>query len=88
MAEVFDILSKVKISLGITGEFQDNKLKGYIDETKEFMLDAGVKPAVVDAETSAGVITRGVADLFIYGELSPYFIQRVIQLTFKEVNEM
>lgn len=90
MAEVFDILSKVKSSLGITGEFQDETLKGYIAEVKEFLLDAGVKPAVVNAETSAGVITRGVADLWNYGsgnaELSPYFMQRAIQLTFKEVS--
>lgn len=87
MAEVFDVLSKVKTSLGITGEFQDETLKGYIDEVKEFLLDAGVKPAVVNAETSAGVITRGVADLWNYGsgnaELSPYFFQRASQLVYK-----
>lgn len=91
MAEVFDILSRVKTSLGITGEFQDETLKGYIEEVKEFLLDAGVKSAVVNAETSAGVITRGVADLWNYGsgnaELSPYFMKRAIQLTFKEVSE-
>lgn len=90
MAEAFDILSKVKTSLGITGEFQDDTLNNYIAEVKEFLLDAGVKPTVVDAEISAGVITRGVADLWNYGagdaELSSYFMQRAIQLTFKEVS--
>lgn len=89
MAEVFDILSKVKTNLGITGEFQDDTLMGYIEEVKEFLLDAGVRPEIVDAETSAGVITRGVADLWNYGsgnaEFSSYFRQRATQLTYKEV---
>lgn len=88
MAEDFDILSRVKTSLGITGEFQDETIKGYIEDVKEFLLDAGVRPTIVNAETSAGVITRGVADLWNYGsgnaEFSPYFRQRAIQLTFKE----
>lgn len=91
MAEDFDILSRVKTSLGITGEFQDSTLMGYIEEVKDFLLDAGVKPAIVNAEASAGVITRGVADLWNYGsgnaDFSPYFRQRAIQLIFKEVTE-
>ena len=51
------------------------------------MLDAGVAPEVVDAEASAGAITRGVADLWNYGAgeaaLSPYFMQRAAQLSYK-----
>lgn len=89
MAEDFDILSRVKTNLGITGEFQDDTLRGYILEVKEFLRDTGVKPAIIEAETSAGVITRGVADLWNYGsgnaDFSPYFRQRAIQLIFKGV---
>lgn len=92
MTEAFDILSKVKISLGITGDFQNDTLTCYINEVKEFLLDAGVKPEVVNAETSAGIIARGVADLWNYGagnaELSPYFMQRAAQLSFKGVIPM
>lgn len=87
MAEAFDILEKVKIGLGITGDFQDEILRGYIDEVRAFLLDAGVAPEVVDAEASAGAITRGVADLWNYGAgeaaLSPYFMQRAVQLSYK-----
>lgn len=87
MAEDFDILSKVKIALGITGDFQDDTLTCYIDEVKEFLLDAGIKPEIVNAESSAGIIARGVADLWNYGagnaELSPYFMQRATQLSYK-----
>lgn len=87
MAEAFDILEKVKTGLGITGDFQDEILRGYIDEVRAFLLDAGVAPEVVDAEASAGAITRGVADLWNYGAgeaaLSPYFMQRAAQLSYK-----
>lgn len=87
MAEVFDILTKVKNNLGITGDFQNETLEGYIEEVKQFLLDAGVSEEVIESETSAGVITRGVSDLWNYGSggttLSPYFAQRVIQLCYK-----
>lgn len=88
MAEVFDILTKVKNNLGITGDYQNDTLKGYIEEVKQFLLDAGVSEIVVESETSAGVIARGVSDLWNYGagnaELSPYFMQRAAQLAYKK----
>lgn len=89
-----ELLKKVKSNLGITGNYQDNTILGYISEVKQYMLDGGVASDVVEDETSAGIITRGVADLWNYGSggtsLSPYFIQRVIQLSYKSsksVNE-
>ena len=84
-------LELVKSALGITGEYQDATLKIYIDEVKAYMKDAGVPTDVINSEASAGVITRGVTDLWNYnggaGKLSDYFYQRVSQLayTFKEV---
>lgn len=86
MAETYDVLADVKSALGITGKFQDNTLKIYLDDVKNFMRDAGVPEAVVDSKGSAGVISRGVSDLWNYGsggtDLSPYFMKRVIQLCF------
>jgi hypothetical protein len=56
----------------------------YIDAVKAYMLDAGVPESVVNSDTSAGVIARGVTDLWNYnggaGKLSEYFYQRVSQL--------
>lgn len=81
-----DTLSKVKSALGITGTYQDETLTVYIDEVKEYMVSAGVPKAVVDSDVSAGVIARGVTDLWNYngggGKLSDYFYQRVSQLTY------
>ena len=87
------VLEKVKKALGITGSYQDDTLNVYIDEVKAYMKDAGVPESVVDSDTSAGVIARGVTDLWNYnggaGKLSDYFYQRVSQLAYtsKEVAE-
>lgn len=86
-------LEKVKNALGITGEYQDDTLKIYIDEVMAYMKDAGVSEAVINSEKSAGVIARGVTDLWNYnggaGKLSEYFYQRVSQLAYtsEEVGE-
>ena len=81
------LIEKVKSMIGVTGSYQDQTIQLYIDEVKQYMLDGGVSSAIVEASTSAGVIARGVTDLWNYGagegELSPYFMQRVIQLALK-----
>jgi hypothetical protein len=86
-----DTLNKVKSALGITGEYQDETLTVYIDEVKAYMVSAGVPKEVIESDVSAGVIARGVTDLWNYnggaGKLSEYFYQRVSQLAYtsKEV---
>lgn len=79
-----ELLDKVKISLGITTTYQDETLKIYINEVKEYLLNAGVNSKTLDSSAAVGVITRGVSDLWNYGagdaQLSDYFIQRATQL--------
>ena len=81
-----DILAKVKSALGITGEYQDATLQVYIDEVIAYMVSAGVPDEVINSSLSAGVIARGVTDLWNYnggaGKLSDYFYQRVSQLAY------
>jgi len=81
------MLEKVKESLGIYGSFQDKTIENYINEAKQYLSDGGVCQCIVNAETSTGIIARGVSDLWNYGsggtELSPYFFQRAIQLALK-----
>lgn len=86
---MFDILTSVKTNLGLTeNDYHDDTLIGYISEVKEFLLDAGVPKEVVEAETSVGIISRGVSDLWNYGagnaQLSNYFMQRATQLSYKK----
>lgn len=79
------LTNKVKEALGITGTYQDNTLSVYIDEVTAYMIDAGVSESVVNSTASAGVISRGVHDLWNFGKLSDYFYQRVSQLSYKAV---
>lgn len=81
-----EILKKVKNALGITGDYQDNTLMEYIIEVKLFLQALGVPKQVVDSDAAAGVISRGVSDLWNYdsGNLSKYFYQRAIQLIYSE----
>lgn len=81
-----DVLESVKSALGITGNYQDATLQIYIDEVMAYMRDAGVPTEVINSSASAGVIARGVTDLWNYnggaGKLSDYFYQRVSQLAY------
>lgn len=77
------LLDSVKISLGITGDYQDATISAYIDEVIAFLNDAGV----VSSNITPGIVARGVSDLWNYGagegKLSSYFIQRATQLSYK-----
>lgn len=79
-----ELLGKVKKALGIGGTYQDDTLIIYINETKEYLLDAGVAASVLNSDKALGIICRGVADLWNYGagnaKLSEYFMQRATQL--------
>lgn len=78
------ILTDVKTALGITGTYQDSTLQIYIDEVVAFLNDAGVP----NAKITSGIVARGVSDLWNYGgaegKLSPYFMQRASQLSYKK----
>lgn len=83
-----ELLAKIKIGLGITGTYQDETLKVYIADVKQFLTDAGVNAKIVNGPESVGVIMRGVTDLWNYGsgnaDFSQYFMQRATQLAYKE----
>lgn len=78
------ILNKVKTGLGILTDYQNDVLQIYIDETRAFMIGAGVPEAVTRSNVAVGCLIRGVNDLWDYGSgtanLSDYFKMRVVQL--------
>ena len=78
------MLADVKVMLGITGDYQDATIQGYIDEVVSFLWDAGVK----NNNITAGIVSRGVSDLWNYGaqdgKLSQYFMRRASQLSLKQ----
>jgi len=77
-------LENVKKALGITGNYQDDTITQYYDEVVDFLKEAGV----AEANITAGIVARGVSDLWNYGAadgtLSSYFIQRASQLALKK----
>ena len=79
------MLEAVKNSLGITGIYQDTTIQKWIDEIKELMIDGGIPSSVVNDKKSAGVIAKGIDDLYFQkNNLSEYFWQRAIQLAYKD----
>lgn len=76
-------LTDVKNALGITGDYQDSTLQIYYDEVVAFLCDAGV----AEKNITAGLVARGVSDLWNYGNgagrLSQYFLRRASQLSYK-----
>lgn len=90
-----ELLTAVKNSLNISGTQFDTTLQLYIDEVKEYLKSAGVAYSdecnVVGSTLAVGCISRGVADLWNYGngdtKLSEYFYQRADQLRFVKVSD-
>ena len=76
------LLVEVKNSLGVTGNYQDARLLGYLREIKQYLTDAGVPKENLSSSVVMGVLSRGVNDLLYSGELSAYFKERVIQLSY------
>lgn len=76
-------LTDIKNALNITGDYQDATLTVYMNEVIAFLVDAGVKQSNI----TAGIVARGVADLWDYGagdgKLSVYFKERAVQLSYK-----
>ena len=76
-------LEMVKNALGIVGDYQDATLTVYLNEVMDFLKDSGV----AEANITAGLVARGVSDLWDYGsgsgKLSSYFIQRAAQLAYR-----
>lgn len=79
------MLEQVKKLLGITGKFQDETINGWIDEIKQLMIDGGISPSIVNDVKSAGVIAKGIDDVYFQkNNLSNYFWQRATQLAYKD----
>ena len=57
-----EMLASVKSALGIEGTYQDNTITEYINEVELFLIGAGVPKNRI----TAGVVSRGVSDLWNY----------------------
>lgn len=78
------MLETIKNALGITGNYLDDTIQIYINEVNSYLVSSGMPSDLVNTAETAGIVARGVADLWNYGsgegKLSNYFMQRAIQL--------
>lgn len=78
-----ELLTKVKKALNIQSDYQDDALSQYIEEVVDYLVGAGIKRDNI----TAGIVARGVSDLWNYGagegKLSEYFYQKATQLSYR-----
>lgn len=86
-----ELLSLVKISGNVVGEYQDGAIQFHIDEVKEYMKSAGVPSEVIGSTLAKGCIARGVWDSWnpVPGQIkySDMFYERVEHLRNVQVKE-
>jgi hypothetical protein len=75
-----ELLIKLKKSLRITGDYQNDTLLQLISEVKEDMKGMGVSEQVVNSKSSIGAITKGVWDKDNLHEYSLDFEKQIIRL--------
>ena len=75
-----ELIIKLKKSVRITGDYQDDTLLQLISEVKEDMMGMGVSKEVVNSKSSIGAITKGVWDKDNLHEYSPDFEKQIIRL--------
>lgn len=78
------LLIKIKKSLRISGDYQDDTLRELISQVKNDMIDMGVKKSVVDSTVSIGAITKGIWDKDNLHEYSLDFEKQIIRLREKD----
>ena len=91
-----EVLTEVMVGLGNVPTQTRNTIKIHFNDVLRYLVSSGVKPHLIDIkndfidESCIGVITRGVGDLWNYGngdtKLSDYFYEGANQLR-KDTNE-
>ena len=87
MASIYQYLSDLKTMNNFSGSYFDDMINLYAQEVIEFMLDSGVSKEVCLSESAKGTIAKGIMDIWNNDggktEFSPYFRERVVQLSYK-----
>ena len=79
-------IAKIKLAVGIAEGIPDATIEVWLNDVKDFMRNAGVPEHVINADTTVGLLARGVSDIWNYGDseklgFSKVFEQRVVQLS-------
>ena len=71
------MLEEIKKRLQITGTYMDDMLSGYIEDAKQYLVNAGADPDSL--EEAYGVIAKGVFDMWTRESFSPIFYDMATQ---------
>lgn len=86
------LIEKIKVRLGITGDYHNDLLSAYADDVINYLRSGGVPSDILADERSIGVISRGVSDLWNLGSgdgrFSEVFFQRATQLSYLGINDV
>ena len=78
------MLAKVKVALGITGDYLDATLQQQINTVVNYLVRGGIKKSKIDV----GIVARGVSDTWDYvggsGKFSPMFENMATQLSYEK----
>lgn len=82
------LLERVKTANGITGNYQDGRVEGYIDDAQHYMRAGGVRASLLFDTRAAGAIVRYVTDALDGKDPESDFVdRRIAQLELEPEDE-
>lgn len=85
------LLKEIKNRFGISDEYHDSQLLGFINDVVCYLQTAGISDDILASEKAYGVIFKGVSDLWNnepgQGSFSSLFRERAIQLMVESIYE-
>lgn len=82
------LLDRVKNARGITGDYMDARLEGYIEDAQHYMQAGGVRASLLNDTRAAGAIVRYVSDMLDGdGTVSNFVDKRIAQLELEPEEE-
>lgn len=81
------LLDRVKNARGITGDYMDARLEGYIEDAQHYMQDGGVRASLLNDTRAAGAIVRYVSAMLDEEPVPDFVDKRIAQLELEPEEE-
>lgn len=81
------LLDRVKNARGITGDYMDARLEGYIEDAQHYMQAGGVRASLLNDTRAAGAIVRYVYAMLDDEPVPDFVDNRIAQLELEPEEE-
>lgn len=81
------LLARVKNARGITGDYMDARLEGYIEDAQNYMQGGGVRDSLLLDTRAAGAIVRYVSAMLDEEPVPDFVDKRIAQLELEPEEE-